>query len=270
MSLDTQLQRTVGTVYGELMRDSGISLVNGSYVSAPVFISELTVNGIGSPAIRRKMAEKLRTSVFYGSRDNIWTGVQRVEKCPSVRPIYTFNPWKEIMEGHLLGYSFTPAPNNAFEAIRSSPREGVSRVRDLYVLFTKLPLTLQEDFFGMLKYYPCSLEFAIDRSDRSIPIPEDVSRITQDIVARIINATEPDNRREMNYILNLLAEHNICVGKRELIRGEIESLAGYDVSRIPVTWEHGHLDERAITRKREELNEMLNRKKGRVSQTESN
>ncbi len=262
MSLDLQLQRTIGTAYGEIMKDSGISLPHGRYISTRDFISGLTNNDVGSPKIRTKMVERLRNSVEYGSRDNIWTGVQHVTKDPESKSIYTFNPWKELMEGSAyLGQCFLRDSNNAFVALRSNPREGVSRVRDLYALFTKLPSSLQEEFLGMLKYRPCTL---IDTMFRpSMRGQED--KIVKDIVARIINETKPEHRREMRYVLNLMADHNICYGKREIVRGEIETLVGYDVSAIPTIWEPGHLDERVVIGKREELNIFLKWRNPKVS-----
>ena len=48
MPLESQLKRTSGTVYGEIMRDSGVSLPEGKYISGNRFVAEL-INGVVVP-----------------------------------------------------------------------------------------------------------------------------------------------------------------------------------------------------------------------------
>ncbi|MBI2659542.1 hypothetical protein HYX07_00080 [Candidatus Woesearchaeota archaeon] len=287
MALETQLQRTSGTIYGEIMRDSGISLPHGRYISGFDFVSGLISHGVSSSAHMPRLSYELGQSPRYGSDDNIWTGVQfrvgtvqffinrLVQKLPDKWPpkyaFYMFNPWKELMNGNLLGTIYERLPvtdrNKAFRLMRRNPRKGVEQIRDRYALFKKLPQSVQDDFLGILASFPCELYPNADlRTDTpGMPhiggyrpsVSEDLSRMSEEI-KRVV----PTERHgDIFYVLNIVAWHNICVGKGELVRREIEDLVGYDTTKIPIRWQKGHLDETVITAERiEELNGLLREK----------
>ena len=85
------------------------------------------------------------------------------------------------------------------------------------------------------------------------------------IIYEIMNQTPKEHREDIVFLLELIARHNICVGKGEIVRGQIEDLLGYDTKTIPTHWEQGHLDEVVIAEKRAELNKFLHRKRIKTS-----
>lgn len=263
MTLDTQLKRTTGTIYAGFMRDSRISLPDGIYITGSRFVTELMNRGVGVTANRRKMLQDLSESPYYGTEDNIWTGIQVLEYAPHVLSLYTFNPWKELMGGHILGENFPGIDydrNKVFRAIVNNPREGVMIMRNMYALFTQLPKSIQEELLGIAQDYPCSFNMELDiilENPRDLAVDSKVRHV----ISRIVGSVRPKYKRDIKYILRLIAEHNICVGKGELVRRQIEDLVGFDIKTIPDHWEQGHLDERVIAQKRAELNELLQKQR---------
>lgn len=262
MALDLQLQRTTGTIYGEIMRDSGISLPDGRYIHGNDFVSGLIRHGAGNKAARKQMLREICDTPFYGKDDNIWTGVQYINK----RGIsasnyfvstatYTFSPWRELMNGASLLVPASLDRNRVFENLRRNPRKGVEKIREMYVLFARLPKSLQDDFLNYVDASPCDLSMMFYESLYHISFHQ------LSIIYKILKLTPQEHREDIIYVLELIAQHNICFGKGEIVRGQIEHFLGYDIKTIPTRWKQGHLDEVVITEKRAELEELLNRKK---------
>jgi len=190
MSSKLGLERTIGTVYGELMRESGISLPNGRYISGTNFASGL-VDAIAIPEVKiQKILRSLSDSVDYGDNDNIYTGVQFLKyvfglERDGIRQhwssTYIFNPWRELILGDELGKDlFIPDRNGIFAMMRSNPRKGVEGIRDMYALFIELPISLQEDFLGIVESFPCYLGGIMDRYiDKSLLTEERISEINE-------------------------------------------------------------------------------------------
>lgn len=211
-------------------------------------------NGVGLDVAERRIRDRLSASVLYGYRDDIRTGIQNIVQRNAKAVAYIFNPWRELMGGQYLGDTLVPAPNNAFEVVQSNPRDGVERFRDLYAVFANLPQSLQEDFFGMLKYYPCTLSDVMCKE-----LVDDSNPIVDRIVSSIKRATPREHRRAMRFVLDALAWHNICVDKEEIVRNQLEDLLGYNISTIPTAWTPGHLKPATIEQKSAELNALLER-----------
>ena len=288
MPLELELQRTTGTIYGEIMRDSGITLPNGGFIPGKDFVLELINQGVVPTTSAPEILKDLHKSPQYGDRDDIWTGIQfhlgivkyllnpylanftPHEFSSEKDAQYTFNPWKELMKGDRFGDSSERLTGNpsVFRAMHYNPRKGVERVRDMYVPFVNLPRVLQDDFLDVLGSYPCNLHTNYDlgfvaktwmmpvREGYYPELDEHLSRMGKEIMKRI----PKERQQDMFYVLNLLAVHSICVGKGELIRKQIEDLMGYDVTSIPTRWKKGHLDERVIAEKIDELSELLHGK----------
>lgn len=290
MPLELQLQRTSGTVYGEIMRDSGVSLPNGRYIPGRDFVLELMNHGVAPIGSAQKILKDVHESPKYGDKDYIWTGIQFIQPgmvgyllgCkyllssdgrPSEKAAkYTFNPWKELMNGHLMGTFFEgiwTGTNSSFRVMRYNPRKGVERVRDMYASFVNLPQALQDDFLGILESYPCNLSPHVDlrhqphkmmmpNMDGYYPDVDDhLSRISEEIKSII-----PEERQQdLFYVLNLLAFHSICVGKGGVVKKQIEDIVAYDVTTIPTHWEQGHLNPRVVAKKQTELSNLLTEEK---------
>ena len=252
------LQRKVGTVIGELMYGSGTTVEKGRYTTADHFLSELQDSGVRM-APRRRMLETMQDSIYYGTRDNILTGVQLLEKgrnTPNNK--YVYNRWREIMGGSDLGeIHYVLGESTRFvRTLRENPREGVKLFQDMYALFWALPQPSKEEFLGLVDSIPCNLDSGVATHLR---IPEIYLFEGRDItiVSRIIDETKEEQQPDIERVLRLLADHNICVRKGKLVRKELAHLVGFKTETIPDHWELGHLDERVIAEKREELNEML-------------
>lgn len=279
MALETRLRRTTGTIYGEFMEDSGISLPNGTYITRGDFISELIRNGVTGN--RAKLSKNIKYSILdYGGKDNVWTGVQVLETVSQGRwydsPLtkYTSNQWKELMSGNYIKdfnfYEITyrdtlyKKQSDIFRGMRQNPQEGVRGVKEMYTLFTQLPQSLQEEFFGILESFPCNLDFMMDTPNiKTIKFfgLDSTYPIVNDVVSKIMDETGEDHRNDMAYVLRLVSKHNICVGKGKLIKRQIEYLVGYDISKIPTEWKQGHLEKTELTDERiAVLNTMLFKK----------
>ena len=96
-----QLERTIGTVYGEVMRDSEISLPNARYVTGSDFVSGLRNNGV--TATRSEIFKELERGLDWGINDNVTTGIQELKYVGNgrgyanpQRTTFVFNPWKEL------------------------------------------------------------------------------------------------------------------------------------------------------------------------------
>ena len=286
MTLESQLKRTTWTIYGEIMRDSGVTLPNGKYIPGKDLVLELVNHGLIPSTSAPEVLKDLNDSVGYGNNDNIWTGIQfqlglfryivnpfidgfAKSRLPSERAAnYTFNPWKELMKGKLfgtfLGRVLLDNPS-VFRSMHYNPQRGVERVRDMYASFANLPQALQNDFLGILESYPCNLNEHVDLKpeppEMRMPsmdgyYPEVEQRLLR-IREGIMRSVPEGSREDIFYVLNLLAFHTICVGKGELIRRQIEDLMAYDTRQIPSRWEKGHLDQSVIEKKRTELTNLL-------------
>ena len=298
MGLESQFKRTTGIVYGELMRDSGISLNNGLYIVGTDLISELRTHAV--MASMPVMLKDFSNIAGYGKNDNVLTGVQYLEMRlsedkfrkagihASGSSTYFFNPWKELMNGSSLGdldSNFHIADRKkTFEVLKSNPREGVERIRNMYILFTSLPKSLREDYLSMVDSFPCDLDEQIydpnsfighimevvrrrlerdglSREYFSFLPPEERNRLSK-IHEQIREHTPEEHRGDINYILKLLAIHNFCAGKGDVVRSQIENLVGYDTTKIPTAWERTHLEGASITPERvRELNRVISRRK---------
>ena len=252
------LQRKVGTVIGELMYGSGLTVEKGRYTTAGHFLSELGGSGVRM-APRRRMLQIMRDNIYYGTRDNILTGVQLLEggrNTPHNK--YVYNRWRQLMGGsdlddihYVLGES-----TRVVRTLRENPREGVKVFQDMYALFWALPKPSKEEFLGLVDSIPCDLDEGVADHLR---IPEIYLFEGRDItiVSRIIDETKEEHRSDIEGVLRLLADHNICVRKGKLVRKELAHLVGFKTETIPDHWEEGHLDAKVIAEKREELEMML-------------
>ena len=285
MPLELQLQRTTGTVYGEIMRDSGITLPNGRYISGNDFVLELINHGVVPNRSAPEILKDLHKSPDYGNKDDIWTGLQFhigivryflnpfMEYFRSWEPSeraanYNFNPWRELMKGNLFGTVFDRAildRPSVFRAMYYNPKKGVERVRDMYVPFANLPRALQDDFLDILESYPCNLHINYDIGFHAkkwmMPVMDgyypELDQSLSRMAKEIMKIVPKECQQDMFYVLNLLAFHSICVGKGELIRRQIEELMGYDTRQIPMRWEKGHLKKSALAKKQTELSNLL-------------
>ena len=268
MAQQQQIERTPATIYGEVMRDSGITLPNGFWIAGADLVSELMIGGLQN---RTLLQQQFLND--YGFDDNRWTRVQLVQPDYISRghgphvdltyfSKYTFNPWKELMGGagqlDSFGLIYFYMPKKIVEALRTmqkNPREGTDRMKDVIVLFTKIPKSLQEEFLGLVDTYPCDISNAIHQPpyhDPTITHPH-----IHDVVSRILQETREDNKPDTKYVLELFGRHNICVRKGTIIRDQLEDFLGFDTTAIPTTWEEGHLDQRVVAEKREEMTELL-------------
>ena len=259
----SELRRTTGTVYGEIMRDSGISLPDGVSITGIDFASGL-ING--SVVARRSINEilkDLRHSTYYGLKDDRYTGTQIVRDTKvrhSEKTPYIFNPWKEIMGGDPIIHSRTFQYTDAYRIFGASlrtPKRITEKLRELYGLFVDLPQSMREKFLHELNCAPCDLDntSALDLSFDQLSVYH-----------KILNRVPSKRRDDAVDMLRLMSVHNICVDKGDIIRREIEHLMGFDVSTVPARWRSGHLDEDVLTEERvRELKGMLQRKKIRTS-----
>ena len=128
MTLESQVKRTTGMVYGEIMRDSGITLVDGKYIPGNELIATLRAQGVRASEL--VMLKDVGRTTNYGEGDVI-TGVQYHKfTMPDKKQFeagimdggsstYFFNPWKELMKsssfGTFLDENFNlPAKNITF------------------------------------------------------------------------------------------------------------------------------------------------------------
>ena len=110
MQMVSSLQRTTSVIYGEMMRDSRISLPHGRYINPDVLVSQLMDSGLRT--IRQQLIKDLTHTTFYGITDNIWSRVQAVQELGgqrSQRDLYElgpriFNPWRELMGSSAIYY----------------------------------------------------------------------------------------------------------------------------------------------------------------------
>ncbi|MBI2654811.1 hypothetical protein HYX06_00105 [Candidatus Woesearchaeota archaeon] len=260
--MESQLRRTTGTAYGELMRDSGISLPEGRYITGIDFTLGLVNGGVIARRSVRPILKDIWDSPNYGLADDAYTGIQIVrdirrrghENTP-----YIFNPWREIMGGnpfiHCNYYEYSAA-ERIFGNL-SSPRKIAKTLKNIYELFVALPQSLQEDFLHQLNCDPCHLGTA-----GALDLTSDQLRIYHQIMSDV----SADQKEEVRDMLRLMSVHNICVDKGEIVRREIDHLMGFDISTIPTRWRRGNLEEEVLTEERvRELKDLLQRKKIRTS-----
>ncbi len=254
---ELQLRRTTGTVYGELMRDSGISLPDGRYITGIDFALGLVNGGVVARRSIRPTLEDVWNSTYYGLKDNKYTGVQivRISKKKNIKTQntqYTFNPWREIMGGD----ETIMDTYDIFGAL-ASPRKIADKLQQMYKLFVALPKSMQEDFLHELDCAPCDLDntAALDLSPSQLRI-----------YSQILGHVPAQKRDDAVDMLKLMSAHNICVDKGDIVRREIDHLMGFDVSRVPTRWRKGTLDEAVLTEERiRELKGLLQREKIRTS-----
>jgi len=260
---ELQLRRTTGTIYGELMKGSGISLPDGRYITGIDFALGLVNGGVVARRSIKPILTNLRDSTYYGLRDDRYTGTQRVRD-PKVKYLgngqYTFNPWREIMGGDQIinsrFFNYTDA-YRIFCGVAHSPKKIADKLQKMYKLFTALPNSMQEDFLHELNSAPCDLDdtSALDLSSSQLKIYFQI--------LGYVPAQKRDNAVDM---LRLMSAHNICVDKGDIVRREIDHLMGFDISRIPTRWRKRTLDEAVLTEERvRELKGLLQRAKIRTS-----
>lgn len=177
---------------------------------------------------------------------------------------YTYNKWKELAGGYQLGEEkFLDRKFKvikAFKVMEENPREGVRMLSVMYALFKGLPKPLQEEFLGIVGSYPCDVDGAIDRDMNTLEVRQ-IYPAVKNVTSRMVGATSKEHQRDMRYVLRLIADHNICVGKGEIIKRQIDDLVGSDVTTIPDHWSEGHLDVRVVAKKMAELNKLLQNKR---------
>ena len=250
MTLDSQILRTTGTIYGELMKGSGITLPEGRYISPHSFASGLIQNGIGTQRGKPAIMKDLVHSILYGDDDNILTGVQRIPKKG-----LTFNPWRE-----LLGDSTGDIQMDSSKSMEQNPRAIVRKMQSTYSLFYRLPTSLRADFLQIVQSYPCEFDappYGPLAHYMEIPkLYKDFQRAYDEMKKHV----PKDRLNDFNLVLQLIVQHNICVDKGGIVGRQIESLAGHDAKTTPTLWESGHLNPQLIAEKREELTRRLRKK----------
>lgn len=275
MALELQLKKTTGIFYGELMSAAGTSLPNGKYTTVNGISEDLWNNGLFVDGTardltnndtvfkrvgtnRREIWEELLVATHYGPKDNILTGIQRIGYTSSGNDAYTLNPWKEITGGESF-YSISRGlhsfanPNREDNPLIDSPKAVVEKIRKLYALFLKYSQQQLYDAFLREIDTNCDLHL------RESPLDMPVHRLG--IIYEILKQTPEEHRKAIAQVLRLLAGHNICVDKGKIVRSQIEHLVAYPVEQIPPHWEQGHLDEKVIAEKREEVNMFLHQNK---------
>lgn len=253
-----QLERTIGTVYGESMRDSGITLPNARYITGSNFVSSLRDNGVR--ATRQEIFKELELNLGYGIHDNIitwvqtfkWVGTKNGQADPQ-RTTYTFNPWKEIT-GRDPSVRLLPYILGIGVLIYDNPQEGIERLKALYKSFAQLPEELQNKFLHELQTDPCFIE-------RKMEYPLDLSDFSAnmlDVILQIKKTTPEDQQKDISTVLRLLTYHNVCVSKDYIVGRQIKELLDWDTSKTPTQWKSGHLDDVVLAKEKiEELNEMF-------------
>jgi len=270
MTIDSQIQRTSGTIIGELMRDSEITFPHGKYIIGINLASQLLDNGIKISG--PKSHREILLSFSYGDRDNIWTRVQALtyyhqENRSRLHEYfkYSYNPWTEIMGGmtfdqisNMWYYKNLGVGEGPLEIVVDNPREGVERLKVLYKLFIELDKSYQNDFLGEVDTYSCTLYYEMNSTGtfkrwKNHPMRSLLNH-------KMMRGLSKEDKRKLQYVLDLLAAHSICVAKGKIVRSEIEDLMGYDTSTIPTHWEEGTLDDAVIQERVAELNDMLEEK----------
>ena len=171
---------------------------------------------------------------------------------------YTFNPWKELFGHQHLDFFkevyLTPDWKRAFETLQRNPKRGVEKIRDMYELFVKLPMSLQDEIWNKINTNSCNPGL----NDAALLMPFD----ELSIVYRVKNHTPEEHRENIGRLLELLLHHNICVGKVGIVKTQMDDLLGYDTKRIPTRWERGHLESSVLTETIvRELKRLLQKKK---------
>ena len=88
-----------------------------------------------------------------------------------------------------------------FRIMRENPREGISRLREMYSLFAGLPPLLQEEFFGIVSSYPCTADLAMDRGkNHKFPEVLAIEDEVNHVVLRILN--ESNGAHQKRYLLH--------------------------------------------------------------------
>jgi len=157
MTTDLQIQISSGTIYGDILRDSGISLPHGKYITTGDMTSQLFDNGMGIS--KQSLVRDIRTTNAnaYGVRDDIWSRVHSMRFYVSNQweEVMTFNPWKEIMIG-----SENRIPLNSeylYEILKQNPKAGTERFQRIFALFTQLNKSYQDQFFKEVDKHSCDL-----------------------------------------------------------------------------------------------------------------
>jgi len=265
----SQLLETPGTNIGGLLRDSNITFPDGKYIKSSNLASQLLDNGV--KLSWSNLHGEILSSPSYGTRDNIWTRVQAfsisIQEYNNGDPVVKqcYNPWKEIMGGlpfdqlsNLWSLKFNRVGDGPLESVQYNPREAIERLKGLYKLFIDLKESYQDGFIEEVDTHSCTLfmemfsEGAFEKW-RNHPIR---SLLTYNI----LKGKSKEDRRNLQYTLDLMAAHDLCFSKGPIVRGEIEDLMGYDTSTIPTHWEEGTLDDAVIQERVAELNEMLEEK----------
>jgi len=266
---DQGIQKTSGTILGDILRYSEITLHRGKYILSIDLATQLQDNGakLSKPRDYGGISE-ISSSISYGGNDNILTRVQSFAY-PNHRYVngyefvkYCYNQWKEIMGGlTFANISNTWRQKNSIEVegpleiVLENPREGVERLKGLFKLFIELDKSYQEDFLGEVDTYSCTLYGEMNSAETFKRWKNHPMRSL--LIHKIMRGLPKEDRRKLQYVLDLLSVHDVCVAKGEIVRGEIEDLMGYDTTTIPTHWREGTLDDAIIQERVAELNEML-------------
>ena len=180
MSLDLQFQRTSGTIYGELMRDSGITLPHGRFIVADDLASQLNNHGVRLS--KDRLIYDIWDAGFYGNDDDILTRVQVLRSGhDNGSDSYVYNPLKELMRGTRLDHQARKDSNypdlskdgkQPVTILLENPREGVIRMQSMFALLNTVNESDLEEFLTAVGTHSCTLYDEIYSDLKQPYIPE--------------------------------------------------------------------------------------------------
>lgn len=266
-----------GKVYSDIMRDSGISLAEGKYVTAASLTSSLQQRGVrGSDLVFLKDLTTAYFSNGYGREGGIWNGFTtlhdkshpQIDKARkkgiwlSPEATFFYNGWSELTPLFSERGFHVKDHKGVNAKLHKNPREGAEILQEVYGRFADVPEGLRNEFFALagsregylhgnyVIYDPETPGGKLAEMLREMDVnpPKNFAEKLKRVYQAILNGVSQEHKADVAYVMHQLVQNTFGPGKIEIVQSQLDDLVGFDTSTMPLEWSEGSLTDEAVTR----------------------